>query len=90
MTGMKMTTVAITPRIVAKEIAAQVLSLSVKTFERLVQQGDIPKPRQISAGRVGWLVSELDEWAIKRPLSQLLPPENTGAKKPRTHQASGA
>ena len=85
-----MTTVAITPRIVAKEIAAQVLSLSVKTFERLVQQGDMPKPRQISAGRVGWLVSELDEWAIKRPPSQLLPPENTGAKKPRAHQSAAA
>ena len=78
-----MTTVAITPRLVAKEIAAQVLSLSVKTFERLVQQGDIPKPRQISAGRVAWLVAELDEWALKRPPSQILPPENTGAKKPR-------
>ncbi len=84
-----MTTVAITPRIVAKEIAAQVLSLSVKTFERLVQQGDLPKPRQISAGRVGWLVTELDDWAQKRPESQILPPENTGAKKPRRPHASG-
>lgn len=83
-----MTTVAITPRIVAKEIAAQVLSLSVKTFERLVQQGDLPKPRQISAGRVGWLVTELDDWAQKRPESQILPPENTGAKKPRRPHTS--
>lgn len=83
-----MTTVAITPRIVAKEIAAQVLSLSVKTFERLVQQGDLPKPRQISAGRVGWLVTELDDWAQKRPESQILPPENAGAKKPRRPHAS--
>lgn len=83
-----MTTVAIAPRIVAKEIAAQLLSLSVKTFERLVQQGDLPKPRQISAGRVGWLVSDLDDWAQKRPQSQMLPPENTGARKPRKPHAS--
>ncbi len=78
-----MTTITIAPRIVAKELAAQLLSLSVKTFERLVQQGELPKPRQISAGRVGWLVSELDAWAEKRPVSELLPPPNTGAPKPK-------
>ena len=85
-----MTTVAITPRIVAKDIAAQLLSLSVKTFERLVQQGEIPKPRQISAGRVGWLVSDLDAWADKRPVSEILPPANTSAPKPRKPHAAGA
>lgn len=81
-----MTNVAITPRIVAKDIAAQVLSLSVKTFERLVQAGEIPKPRQISPGRVGWLVSDLDDWATKRPISELLPPANSGASKGRKNQ----
>lgn len=83
-----MTTITIAPRIVAKELAAQLLSLSVKTFERLVQQGELPKPRQISAGRVGWLVSELDVWAEKRPVSELLPPPNTGAPKPKNPATS--
>lgn len=83
-----MTTITIAPRIVAKELAAQLLSLSVKTFERLVQQGELPKPRQISAGRVGWLVSELDAWAEKRPVSELLPPPNTGASKPKNPAAN--
>lgn len=78
-----MNTVAIQPRFVAKDAAAQMLAMSVKTFERGVQKGEIPKPRQLSAGRVGWLVSELDEWAAARPVSEILPPPNTGAKKPR-------
>lgn len=78
-----MTTVAITPRVVSKEIAAQLLSLSVKSFERLVALGDMPKPRQLSPHRVGWLVSDIDTWAEKRPISELLPPANTGAAKPR-------
>lgn len=66
--------------LVPKPVAAQMLALSVKTFERLVQSGDFPKPRQLSAGRVGWLVRELNEWAEAQPVSALLPPANTGAK----------
>lgn len=85
-----MNTVAIQPRFVAKDAAAQLLAMSIKTFERCVQKGEIPKPRQLSAGRVGWLVSELDEWAQSRPVSEILPPANTGAKKPRSHQACAA
>ena len=78
-----MTTVAISPRVVTKEIAAQLLSLSVSSFDRLLAKGSIPKPRQLSPNRVGWLVSDLDAWAEKRPVSDLLPPSNTGAPKPR-------
>lgn len=85
-----MNTIAITPRFVAKDAAAQMLAMSVKTFERCVQKGEIPKPRQLSAGRVGWLVSELDEWAASRPVSEILPPANTGAKKPRAQGSSCA
>lgn len=78
-----MTTVAISPRVVTKEIAAQLLSLSVSSFDRLVAQGNIPKPRQLSPNRVGWLVSDLDAWAERRPVSDVLPPSNTGVPKPR-------
>ena len=87
---MTITTVAISPRVVSKEIAAQLLSLSVKSFERLVAQGSIPKPRQLSPNRVGWLVSDIDSWAEKRPVSELLPPSNTGAPKPRNNRQGEA
>lgn len=64
-------------------MAAQLLCMSVGTFTKLVQSGEAPKPRQLSPGRVGWLVSELDAWAEKRPVSDIAPPANTGAPKPR-------
>lgn len=75
--------IQLAPILVSKPIAAQMLAMSATTFERCVQKGEIPKPRQLSAGRVGWLVRELAEWGEARPVSELLPPPNTGAKKPR-------
>lgn len=57
--------------------------LSKSTIEEEIRQERFPKPRQFSARRVGWLVSEIEAWLASRPLSDLPPPENTGAKKPR-------
>jgi prophage regulatory protein len=36
--------------------------LSRPTIYRRVKVGDIPLPRQISPGRVGWLESEVQAW----------------------------
>ena len=47
-------------------------------LDKLVAQGDAPKPRKISAGRSAWLVDELIEWGKARPVSDLLPPVNSG------------
>ncbi|UCV09137.1 helix-turn-helix transcriptional regulator [Dechloromonas denitrificans] len=65
---------------------ATVLSLSVSTVQSLVRDraSGFPESRQLSARRVGWLYREIEEWAENRPISTLLPPPNTGAKKPRT------
>lgn len=71
------------PAVLTKELAAQYMGMSISTFERQVRLGELPKPRLTSERRVGWLRRELDEAAEKLPISELLPPENTGAKKPR-------
>ena len=71
------------PILVDRITAATALALSVSTFEREVALGRLPKPRKISGARVGWLWSELVEAAQALPVSDLLPPENTGAPKPR-------
>lgn len=71
------------PIAVDKETAAQFLSLSVTTLEVLQQRGEFPRPRQVSDRRVAYLVSELTEWMHSRPVSDLLPPANTGASKAR-------
>ncbi|MBT9511351.1 MAG: AlpA family phage regulatory protein [Acidovorax sp.] len=58
--------------------AALYVALSVSTVQKLVREGDFPLPRKLSGRRVGFLVPEIDEWLEARPVSQLLPPPNTG------------
>ncbi len=66
------------PLYLARVNAAAYLSISESMLDKLVQNGDAPKPRKISSGRSAWLVEELDTWGRARPVSDLLPPANTG------------
>lgn len=75
------------PIAVDRETAAKFVVLSVTTLELLLRQGKFPKPRQVSANRVVFLVRELTDWLESRPVSELLPPRNTGAPKPRLSAA---
>lgn len=76
--------VAIEPIYLEKEHAATVLALSISTFEELGRTDPtFPRARLLSKRRTGYLVSELRTWSASRPVSDLLPPPNTGAKKPR-------
>jgi prophage regulatory protein len=64
--------------------AAEALSISDSSVEKLTREDPtFPRPRKITARRVGYLVSEIADWAGKRPVSDLLPPPNTGASKGR-------
>lgn len=60
---------------------AEFVALSESTVEKLVRENGFPKPRILSGRRVAWLVREVVEWAESRPVSDLLPPENTGRRK---------
>jgi prophage regulatory protein len=71
------------PAFLDKPSAAAFLALSESTFEQLVRDGHAPRPRALSARRVGWLVRELREWAEARPVSDMLPPPNTGKRATR-------
>jgi len=80
------------PIALAKEKAAEYVALSVSTFERMVRAGDIPKPVLVGPRRVAWRTSDLTDWFNARPLSDLLPPKNTGygrAGKPKTAFPAG-
>lgn len=61
------------PLFVARENAAAALGVSERTLEGLVTAGELPPPRKISAGRVGWLWRELLAFAESRPVSDLQP-----------------
>ena len=73
--------VSIQPAYLNREETAKFVGLSDTTMEQLVRVGEFPKPRQLSAKRVGWLVSELQAWADSRPVSDLPPPRNTGVRR---------
>ncbi len=70
------------PGAMDKELAAAYCSVGVTMFEQMVQARTAPQPRRFPGRRrVAWLRSELDDWLAGLPLSDLLPPENTGIKK---------
>lgn len=71
------------PMVMDLDRVADTLSISVTTVQKLVREGAFPKPRVLSDRRVGWITSEVAEWVVQRPPSDLLPPPNTGAPKPR-------
>lgn len=76
-----------TPIILSKAEAAESLSISVSTFEDEVKGGRYPKPREVSRGRVGWLYEEVVQAARQLPVSDGLPPKNSGygrRGKPKT------
>ena len=74
----KYSVISLKPLFLARTDAAKYLSISESMLDKLVQQGDAPKPRKLSAGRSAWLVEELDAWGRARPVSDLLPPINSG------------
>lgn len=87
---MKSTIVQVAPAALDRESSAAYLALSISTFERLVRERSAPQPRQVGDRRVAWLRIELDQWLLARPVSELLPPANTGAPKPRASRRQPA
>ncbi|MBP1314465.1 AlpA family phage regulatory protein [Herbaspirillum sp. 1130] len=61
-------------------------TLSETTIQKLIREQQFPAPRHLGGRRVGWLVKEVLEWAENRPVSDLPPPPNTGARKPKPKQ----
>ena len=63
------------------EDVAQVICLSRSGVQEMVRKGEFPKPRALGARRVGWLVSEVEAWAVSRPIADCLPPVNAGMRR---------
>jgi prophage regulatory protein len=71
--------------------AAVYTSLSVSLFQQQVQKDpDFPKPVQLAARRVGWLIGELDAWLASRPRSSCLPPPGSGYGRKGKPQAASS
>ena len=48
------------PRLVCREAAAAYISVAPGTFDKLVQEGRMPRAKRVSEGRVAWDVRSLD------------------------------
>ncbi len=72
---------AVKPLYVDLPTVATMVALSEASVQRQVREKDFPPPRVVSPRRVAWLVREVEQWAEARPISDLLPPPNTGTRK---------
>lgn len=79
--------VHIEPLYVDLATAAIITTLAESTIQAMVTRDEFPAPRELSGRRVGYLYTEILEWAQSRPRSTMLPPPNTGARKPRPGKA---
>jgi prophage regulatory protein len=67
---------------------AATVSLSEASVQKLVRENQFPRPRMLSGRRVAWLTREVEAWAEERPISDLLPPPNTGHNNRRRRATS--
>ena len=80
---------SVEPLYLDREGAATFLAISVSTLEQLGREDPaFPKPRAVSRGRSAWLVAELREWGLQRPVSTRLPPRNCRGRAREHAQAS--
>ena len=82
--------IRIEPVYVDLATAAFITTLAESTIQAMVTRNEFPAPRELSGRRVGYLYAEILEWAQSRPQSTMLPPANTGARKPRAGRPDSA
>ncbi len=78
MSNQKQSIVSIRPLYLSRDQAAAFLSISDAMLDKLVAQGNAPRPRRLSPGRTAWLVEDLEAWGRSRPVSDAPPPHGSG------------
>jgi predicted DNA-binding transcriptional regulator AlpA len=58
----------LTPRLIGREAAAAYISVSPGLFDRMVEDGTMPRPRLLGGRRKGWDVRELDVAVDRLPV----------------------
>ena len=56
-------------RVLGREEVARKFGVSERSLDRLEEEGHIPRRRQVSPRRVGWLEHECDAALLKKPLA---------------------
>ena len=60
------------PRLISREAAAAYLSVATGTFDKMVQEGRMPRAKRLSEGRVAWDVRALDAAIDSLPTDGML------------------
>lgn len=77
------TSMPLKPAILEMAQLLNYLPIGETNIRDLIKAGKFPKPCQISPRRVGWRTNDVDRWVDSLQPSDLPPPPNTGAPKPR-------
>lgn len=56
------------PRLIPREAAAAYVCVSPNTFDRMVHDGHMPRPKRLGDRRIAWDVRELDAAVDRLPL----------------------
>lgn len=56
------------PRLVSREAAAAYVSISPGLFDRMVEDGSMPRPRLLGGRRKGWDIREIDVAVDRLPV----------------------
>ena len=57
----------VTPRIVPPKATAARLGVSLRTLQRMVNDGEFPKPVVVSRNRIGFVEASVNSWIASRP-----------------------
>lgn len=52
-------------RIINKDECIRLTSLKLSTISQLEREGKFPGRRQLSSNRIGWVLSEVEQWIEK-------------------------
>jgi predicted DNA-binding transcriptional regulator AlpA len=47
------------------------VGVSYQTLWTWMQQGKFPRSRELAGGKIGWVLSEVNEWILNRPVVRL-------------------
>lgn len=56
------------PRLIGREAAAAYVCVSPNTFDAMVKQGTMPRPKRLSGRRIAWDVRALDAAVDRLPI----------------------
>jgi predicted DNA-binding transcriptional regulator AlpA len=65
------------PRLISREAAAAYVCVSPNTFDRMIDDGRMPRPKRLGDRRIAWDVRELDAAIDRLPAETMGPGDDT-------------